>query len=271
VNNRIEIYVNELFAGKPGDQYVLDIKEELLSNLNEKYDDLIADGKSEEEAYLLVIDGIGDVNDLINNGANFGYLTPADFEKKRNVKTLFVSIGSALYIISLAALFGLTMYGYGTIGIGVLIVICAVATGFVIYGANIGKDKYVKADDSFVENYKEKMLEDDRLSKLKRSVSSALWPLIVVIYFAVSLATGMWAFTWIIFLAGVFVQMLAIFLLSKQGERNKLRHGMLWMLAVVVYLVVSFVFSAWSWTWVIFLVTLAVQEIIRLIAVWKRG
>jgi hypothetical protein len=271
VNKRIEEYVNELFAGMPGDQYVLDIKEELLSNLCEKYDDLVADGKSEEDAYALVIASIGDVNDLVSGGARYGFHTHEEIEKKHNIKNVFISIGGALFILSIAALFVLNMYGYQTAGIGAMIVLCAIATGCVIYGANTGKDKYKKTDDTFTENYKEKAFEEDRIAKLKKAVSSALWPLIVVVYFAVSFITGMWAVTWIIFLIGVFVQQLIFFLLSKPVDKKPLRYSLIWSITVIVYLVVSFAFGIWQWSWLIFIAAVAVQEIIRLVLVWKRG
>jgi hypothetical protein len=271
VNKRIQVYVNELFTDVPGDQYISDIKEELLSNLCEKYDDLISEGKNEEEAYTLVIASIGDINDLINNGEQYGHNTPEDIEKKRNIKSVFLSIGGALFILSLAALFVLNAYGYTTIGIGALIVICAIATGFITYGANIEKDKYKKADDTFVENYKEKFIEKDRISKMKRAVSSALWPSIVVVYFAVSFITQMWSVTWIIFLVGVFIQQFVFFLLSKHEGEKPNPYGMIWSVTVVIYLVVSFAFNAWQWSWIIFLGTVAIQEIIKLLTVWKRG
>jgi hypothetical protein len=271
VNKRIEIYVSELFADKPGDQYFLEIKEELLSNLCEKYDDLISDGKSEEDAYTLVIASIGDINDLIGKDGYYEYGGAADTEKKNTMKNVFLSLCGALYILSLAALFVLLASGAIIIGIGIMIIICAIATGFVIYGANLGKNKYKKADDSFVENYKEKVIEEGRVAKMKRSVSSALWPLIVVVYFAVSFLTHMWWLTWIIFLIGVFLQQLVFFLLSRKEGKIPLPYGMIWSVVVVVYLVVSFAFNAWSWSWIIFIGAIAVQEIAKLLKVWKRG
>ena len=271
MNKKIEVYVDELFADMPSEQYVFDIKEELLSNLSEKYDDLITDGKSEEEAYTLVIASIGDVKDLFSNGAHYGYSAPADIEKKRSIKSIFVSLGISFYILSLAALFVLNQYGFATIGIGVMILICAIATGFIVYGASIGKTKYKKADDSFVENYKEKVLENDRVAKLKGSLSSSLWSLIVVVYLAASFITHMWSVTWIIFIAGAFFQQLILFLLSKTGERKPFYFSMLWSITVVVYFIISFAFNAWAWSWMIFLAAFAVQEIIRLITVWRKG
>ena len=50
MNKKITEYVNELFAGTPQTAKVLEIKEELLADLNDKYQDLLAGGKSEQAA-----------------------------------------------------------------------------------------------------------------------------------------------------------------------------------------------------------------------------
>ena len=64
MNSKLKAYVEMLFAGKPDTSNVRDAKEELLSNLNDKYNDLIKNGKSETDAYQLVISGIGEIDEL---------------------------------------------------------------------------------------------------------------------------------------------------------------------------------------------------------------
>ena len=60
-------YVDLLFAGAPNAQ---DVKQEILQNTLDRYDDLLQQGKSPEAAYSLAISGIGDVND-----ATISYMT----------------------------------------------------------------------------------------------------------------------------------------------------------------------------------------------------
>ena len=57
-------YVNLLFAGVPGSD---DIRDEILQNTLDRFDDLIFQGKSPEAAYSLAISGIGDINEILNN------------------------------------------------------------------------------------------------------------------------------------------------------------------------------------------------------------
>ena len=58
---KLEQYVQLLFAGIPDSD---EIKEEILQNTLDRYDDLIDQGKVPEAAYRLAIAGIGDVNDF---------------------------------------------------------------------------------------------------------------------------------------------------------------------------------------------------------------
>ena len=53
-------YVELLFAGAPGSE---EIKQEILQNTLDRYDDLVSQGKTEAAAYRLAISGIGDIND----------------------------------------------------------------------------------------------------------------------------------------------------------------------------------------------------------------
>ena len=55
-------YVELLFAGATDSE---DIKQEILQNTLDRYDDLIAQGKVPEAAYRLAIAGIGDINEIL--------------------------------------------------------------------------------------------------------------------------------------------------------------------------------------------------------------
>jgi|GEM_PF-3184760 len=75
--SKLEAYVEKIFEGADG-LYVRDAKEELLANLYDKYNDLLDEGKSEAEAYQLVISGIGEIDELFKN--------PLQDESKPEVK-----------------------------------------------------------------------------------------------------------------------------------------------------------------------------------------
>lgn len=57
-------YVELLFAGAENAE---DIQQEILQNTLDRYDDLIAQGKTPEAAYRLAISGIGDINEILGS------------------------------------------------------------------------------------------------------------------------------------------------------------------------------------------------------------
>lgn len=60
----IRAYIEGAFADLPQTQAVNELKEELCSNMIDKYNDLVNGGMTPQEAYHVVIDGIGDLNEL---------------------------------------------------------------------------------------------------------------------------------------------------------------------------------------------------------------
>lgn len=268
MNKRIAEYVEDLFAGVAPEPKVLEIKEELLVNLNEKYLDLLAAGQSEEAAYASVISGIGDIHDLLRDFTPNGLYSSAEMERKRNLKNILLSIGAAIYVLSLAVFLLFSRFGFGAIG---LTIICwAVATGLVVYGVNLGKTSYHRRSDTFVEQYKEKLAADESEQSLKKAVNSAFWPLIVVIYLALSFISRRWDVTWILFIIAAAAQQLIHWLLFAHSEnRGEYWHGMFWTAVTAVYFIISFTFKAWRWSWMLFIAAVALQQIVMLLKIWR--
>lgn len=63
MREQLENYVELLFAGAPDSN---EIKQEILQNTLDRYDDLLAQGKSPEAAYRLAISGIGDISEILD-------------------------------------------------------------------------------------------------------------------------------------------------------------------------------------------------------------
>jgi len=64
MNDKLRHYVNILFAAAPKTAKAEEIKEELLTNLNEKYNDLLANGYDSTAAFHIALSGIGDIDEL---------------------------------------------------------------------------------------------------------------------------------------------------------------------------------------------------------------
>lgn len=65
MNERLKQHIDTLFRGAPATQATTELREELLQNLSDKYDDLLREGMSEEQAFHQAVDSLGDIPDLI--------------------------------------------------------------------------------------------------------------------------------------------------------------------------------------------------------------
>ena len=71
MKERLNGYIQGLFADaerrSPDNLRLAELKEELMLNTCEKYDDLVAMGKTPEAAYRAAVDGIGDITELLRD------------------------------------------------------------------------------------------------------------------------------------------------------------------------------------------------------------
>lgn len=197
--DKIRAYIDHAFKDTTDTKKIRELKEELLSNLIEKYNDQLLQGKSEAEAYNNAVSGIGDISELIDSVRASSPLTPPSRQELRNY-ALMVSVAVAMYILSAFTIPLFTiLFNAPMIGIMVFFLIIAFATGMIIY-ANMMKPKYTKSEDSVVEEFKEWSNKTNRQASAWKSFSSGYWSLVVALYLAVSFIYGIWGFSWIIFI-----------------------------------------------------------------------
>ena len=65
MNDKLKKHVDILFAAAPKNQKTAEIKEELLTNLNDKYNDLLSNGYDTTAAFHIALSGIGDIDELL--------------------------------------------------------------------------------------------------------------------------------------------------------------------------------------------------------------
>jgi hypothetical protein len=193
----------------------VEVKEEILQNLTDKYNDLIAEGKSEDVAFNIAVASIGDVSDLIRElqGLPQQYNKISEENDKQKQRTaLMTAIAIGLYIFSPVPVILLQ----NEIGIVFLFVFIAIATGILVFNG-ITKSKTQQVPDTMVEEFKEWRERNSGKNQLQKSVLSAIWAIGVVIYFVISFGTGAWYITWVIFLiiAAVEGVVKAVFDMSK--------------------------------------------------------
>ena len=192
MNEKLRNYIDGLFENAPKTVRAVELKEELFQNLTDKYNDLIAEGKSEESAFNIAIASIGDVDSLITGLSGEKHVVN-DKAKKRSA--LLVAIAISLYILCPVPVILLQ----DEMGVMALFLFVAVATAMLIYNG-VTRERYVKSDDTMVEDFKEWKQNNKQKNKAAEAIIGSFWLIAVCVYIVVSFMTGAWHITWIIFL-----------------------------------------------------------------------
>lgn len=142
-------YVNLLFAGTEGAE---EMRQEILQNTLDRFDDLIARGTTPEVAYRQAIAGIGDISGILNGaGADASqtdenYNPLPDFEGTAPaVARMMRAVAIFLYIVSPVPLILLDSLGWDNIGLCITLVVVAIATLLLLTFKNPDARKEEKA------------------------------------------------------------------------------------------------------------------------------
>ncbi len=180
-------YIDLLFAGA---QSCEDVKQEILQNTLDRYDDLIAEGKVPEAAYRLAISGIGDINEILGTQPvsapvlprNPAPKTDADEEKRKKLRATAI----ALYILCPIPLFFMGEMGAASLGISGLLFMVAAATALIIMSSK--KETETKEPEPVTPR-----------QKMKKTVKTILNLVALVVFLLLSITTGAWYVTWLVF------------------------------------------------------------------------
>lgn len=191
MREQLQQYVELLFAGA---QNCEDIKQEILQNTLDRYDDLVAEGKVPEAAYRLAISGIGDINEILGTpvpSVPVSQPTPpqkANAETDTPVKKMLRAVGVGLYILCAIPVIVLSELGLEIIGLCGTLAIAAIATVMVILGA--------RKDPEDEKQIQKPMTPQETL---RQSTIRAIRAVGLAVYFLISFLTGAWYITWLVF------------------------------------------------------------------------
>jgi uncharacterized membrane protein YkvA (DUF1232 family) len=216
MRREIEIYVDGLFEKAPSNGRTRELKEEILANSIDRYNDLIDAGIDENEACTSVVGNIGNVENLI-----FDYNLYNDKEaeeRKKSAKITAISV--MLYILSPIGIILSEAFGWvEEFAIVIFFVIVAIATGMLVYNNMSKIKKYDREDESIVEEIKEKKTARYQKNRVRKSISSAVWAIVISVYFILSFLTSAWYVTWVIFIIGYAVdQIISAFIELKEEK-----------------------------------------------------
>ncbi len=189
MRNKLISYIDLLFAGNPDTE---DIKQEILQNTLDRYDDLIAQGKTPEEAYSQTISGIGDISEIIGRTASQSTTddradagASARAQKKKTISKVLVAVAVALYILCAVPVVVL----HNEVGVCLLLAMVAIATALIIIAGTQRRQLYGQLYGIHL----------TPKQKLRHSIHSAVGTVGLVIYFIISFMTGAWYITWLVF------------------------------------------------------------------------
>lgn len=165
----IKTYLENMFAGLPKTARVTELKDNILSNMEDKYNELKKQGKSENEAIGIVISEFGNIDELvselgIHKSAEVNtkpVVTQEEVDRYLNVKRVMgiqIGIGVFLCILAPAMLIlishlletqiipnNLSENASGVPGLIILFLLIAAAVGlFIFSGMNFERYKYLE-------------------------------------------------------------------------------------------------------------------------------
>lgn len=229
MKERIKDYIDLIFADAPDCKRTREAKEEMYSNVCDRYDDLIREGKSEAVAYNISIAGIGDISDLIEEirreqsdgalsgdtmradgtEASFGAEELEEIRRYRIRSGIMNAIAVALYILCWVPLVLLSFAGDvgAIVGLAVMMIMIAVATGLMIFKSSLKplclKGGHIDDDDDEIDAVKHR--ERKRKNPILSAINTCIWIFTVLFYLMISFSTSAWAVTWLIFIIAVAV------------------------------------------------------------------
>lgn len=265
-------YVNLLFAGTDDTE---ELKEEILQNTLDRYDDLIDQGKTPEDAYRLSISSIGDLDVLLGRRQEAGpdYVSTYDLPGIP-VGRIIRAFAVGLYIFCLAPIILMDMIGLSEVGLFGTLVIIAAATLLIIL--------FPKKKDATQPAIP---MPDDAMIRLVRGLAIFLYitsiaPIILFDKLRLE-NVGVCCTLAIIAIATVLIMIYRkpkqaapvqpVSAPAQQNDEVKKSVGKLVdKIGLVAYFLISFATGAWHITWVIFLLIPSVRGLIMAILDLKK-
>lgn len=200
--NTIRNYINAMFSSLPKTPEILRLQAEMMENMEDKYNDLIREGKSEHEAVGIILADIGSAENL---KAELG-ITDTEPQPAEDHRAFLAQRAAFQRKFAIA------------IASGVVLCICAIIAGAVC-DAFIHNDAYTCLaffspiavavaifvyfgirEDWYENRYKEIYHEIEPESKnFSDAIASIIFPLAVIIYLILGFMFDMWHPGWIIF------------------------------------------------------------------------
>lgn len=209
MNIKIKKHVDSMFSQVPYSKKAEELKEEIMSDMEAAFNDNVAAGDSENEAFRKACDSLGNMEEVIEN-----LIPEKDIMEKidryKRFRAAMTTSAVIIYILAVAVIVGFTtlatLIGYDPaistmLGTVIFLVMCAIATGLIVFSRmSIPQEvvPYIKKTREEPDNYD----TTTKKGRFMKAFAGSYWTIVTVIYFIVSFSTGNWGITWLIFLIG---------------------------------------------------------------------
>lgn len=223
MNKKITSYIDGLFADVPFSKKAQDLREELLSTLNDHFEAHIVEGEPEDEAFQKAIGELGNTDELLATCLpQKDVLEKINIYRRKRAKNTSIAVGlyimGALFICILPAVAAVTGSGFedimGIIGLGLLLLCVAIGTVLIVYTTMSVPQE--------VEPYLARRTDYNRSTrpaKTKR-ILSIYWLSCAVLYLALSFLLGGWSYTWILWIIAVIGERILELFPEKENEEH---------------------------------------------------
>lgn len=203
MGNKINNYIDMIFQDIPNTTKAKELREELLANLTERYEDYISQGHSENKAYGLVIGNIGDIDEILQdvmpiNTTEINNTTPPPTTNNQNMRNRELKARNKAIAMTLYMAFPVILIGFSELFdaeiIGLLLGLScvALATGLLVYTStalptNDNSNVYSSNSDNFIH------INNEAKLKLKfKQIDNIITGTSICIYLTLGFLFGTW-------------------------------------------------------------------------------
>ncbi len=205
LRNHLEL----LFEEAPKTRKAFELKEELYANSVERYDDLIKNGISPEDAYKNVVNSLGNVSELFKDLEEITMEDMKMDESKIKKLALIRAIAIGLYLLGAVIFLGIASVSYRihspfdptAMALMLMLLIDIVPTCMLVYVSS-AYPRYKMIDNTVVEEFKAWKSKTQKYRAIKGAIWMIIWTLTIILYFIISFTTMAWYISWVVFLIG---------------------------------------------------------------------
>lgn len=235
---RFNKHLNRVFSSYKKNDKIMEFKEELLGSLMDRFNELKAEGLSDEESYvksLQILEGIKDTIKTLED----------DYSIKTEPKIVNKYLLPALsyWLVVIIVYLGISFTQVMPWSRSWTIVVAGALLFAIILSAilfKITKEKGMKLASRF-------------------NILTGIMLLSTVIFLAWSFITKQWHLSWITYVAGIMVWYLIDIFMRMKGKKKMSITSfdaiiVTVLASLIVYIIISFTFGIWATSWLVFVV-----------------